>query len=120
MRSLCNHNCFTICEKEQPLEQCFTKVTAADPNMNHPEQFFDDMGKPEVIERLKCYGVQMIEGIEALTESKQIIKRKAGPIVNPRRAQHCKHVENVEPKTTDMSTARPNDNAHFGDANEHS
>ena len=76
---------------------------------------------------------------EALTESKEkfqresnlkkreSIKRKAGAIIYPRGAQYCKHVANVEQITTDMSAASlqkeeipASDNAHLGDANEHS
>ena len=54
------------------------------------------------------------------TTMRETIKRKAESIVNPRGAQHCKHDENVEPITTEMSAALPNDNAHLGNAIEHS
>ena len=66
MRSLCNHNCFTICEQNQPLEQCFTKMTAGDPYMDHPEKFFGDMRQPEVIERLENYDGQVIDHLKAM------------------------------------------------------
>ena len=74
----------------------------------------------------ECYGYNALDEpneevhLENNTTMRDTIKRKAESIVNPRGAQHCKHVENVEPITTDMSAARPNDNAHLGDAMEHS
>ena len=75
---------------------------------------------------LECYGCDALDEpneevhLENNTTMRDTIKRKAESIVNPRGAQHCKHVENVEPITTNMSTAGPNDNAPFGDANEQS
>ena len=66
MRSLCNHDCFTSCENDQPLEQCFTKMNTGDPYMDHPENFFGDMRQPEIIERLNNYDVQVITRLKAL------------------------------------------------------
>ena len=123
IRSLCNRDCFTICEA-RCTEKCDTgKLCIENHDLyctcSHPK------GHSIMIPH-ECYACDALrESNEKVhrknnTTMRETIKRKAGPIVNPRGAQHCKHVANVEPITTDMSTARPSDNAHFGDANEHS